>query len=53
MSASQLHGTVIITVLIGFVILAVLARIALTGLGPFPVTLTSAVPAGATPWPSR
>ena len=45
-SASQVHGTVIITVLIGFVILAVLARMALSGLGPFPVTLDSAVPAG-------
>src|SRR3954451_2080484 len=45
-SASQVHGTVIITVLVGFVILAVFARVALSGLGPFPVTLDSAAPAG-------
>jgi hypothetical protein len=46
-SASQVHGTVIITVLIGFVILALLARMAVNGLGPFPATLDAVVPAGA------
>jgi hypothetical protein len=46
-SASQVHGTVVIMVLVGFVILAVLARFALSGLGPFPVTLVSAEPSGA------
>ena len=45
-SASQVHGTVIIAVLVGFVLLAIFARLALSGLGPFPVTLASAVPAG-------
>lgn len=44
-SASQVHGTVIITVLIGFVLLAILARAAVTGLGPFPVTVDGVVPA--------
>jgi hypothetical protein len=38
-SASQVHGTVIITVLVGFGILAVLARLAVSGLGPFPASL--------------
>src|ERR1044072_258806 len=41
-SASQVHGTVIIAVLVGFVLLAIFARLALSGLGPFPVTLASA-----------
>jgi len=45
-SASQVHGTVIIAVLVGVALLAILARLSLSGLGPFPVTLASAVPAG-------
>jgi hypothetical protein len=45
-SASQVHGTVIIMVLVGFVVLAIAARLAVTGLGPFPATLVSAVPVG-------
>jgi hypothetical protein len=45
-SASQVHGTVIITVLIGFVLLAIVARLAVTGLGPFPATINDVVPVG-------
>lgn len=43
-SASQVHGTVVIAVLLAFVGLAVIARLALTGVGPFPATVASAVP---------
>ena len=45
-SASQVHGTVIIAVLVGVAILAIFARLALSGIGPFPVRLTAAAPAG-------
>ena len=44
-SASQVHGTVVIAVLLAFVGLAVIARLALSGVGPFPATVVSAVPA--------
>jgi hypothetical protein len=44
-SASQVHGTVIIAVLVGFVLLAVAARLVLNGLGPFPATLDHVAPA--------
>ena len=45
-SASQVHGTVVIAVLVGFFGLALIARLALTGVGPFPASVVSAVPAG-------
>ncbi len=45
-SASQVHGTVVLTVLLAFVGLAVIARLALSGVGPFPATVAGAVPAG-------
>lgn len=45
-SASQIHGTVVIAVLLGFVGLAVIARLALSGVGPFPATVVGTVPAG-------
>lgn len=38
-SASQVHGTVIIAVLVGFVLLAIGARLALSGIGPFVATM--------------
>jgi hypothetical protein len=41
-SASQVHGTVIIAVLVGFVLLAVGARLAVSGVGPFPATIAPA-----------
>jgi hypothetical protein len=44
-SASQVHGTVIITVLVGFGLLALFARLAVSGVGPFPATIGSVVPA--------
>jgi hypothetical protein len=43
-SASQVHGTVVIALLLGFVALAVIARLALSGVGPFPATVASVVP---------
>jgi hypothetical protein len=45
-SASQVHGTVIIAVLLAFVGLAVVARLATSGLGPFPAHLDAVVPEG-------
>jgi uncharacterized protein (DUF58 family) len=45
-AASQVHGTVLVAVLVGFVVLAIVARLALAGLGPFPATLDRVVPAG-------
>jgi hypothetical protein len=44
-AASQVHGTVVIMVLIGFVALALVARLAVTGVGPFPATIAAIVPA--------
>lgn len=38
-AASQAHGTVFIGVVVAFVLLAIVARLALTGLGPFPATV--------------
>jgi hypothetical protein len=40
-SASQVHGTVIIAVLVGFVLLAIGARLAVSGVGPFPATIAA------------
>jgi len=45
-SASQVHGTVIIAVLLAFVGLAIVARFATSGLGPFPAHLDAVVPEG-------
>ncbi|MDH5243891.1 MAG: MMPL family transporter [Chloroflexota bacterium] len=44
-SASQVHGTVFIGVVIAFVLLALVARAAVTGVGPFPAVLDSVAPA--------
>ncbi len=46
-SASQVHGTVFIGVLIAVVGLALLGRLTLAGVGPFEGTVVGAVPAGA------
>ena len=43
-AASQVHGTVIIAVLVGFVLLAVLARLAVAGGGPYPASVDAVVP---------
>ena len=45
-AASQVHGTVIISVLVGFVILAILARLAVTGGGPYPVSVDDVATSG-------
>jgi hypothetical protein len=46
-AASQVHATVIISVLVGFVLLAVLARMALIGGGPYPATVDDVATSGA------
>ena len=46
-SASQVHGTVFIGVLVAVVGLALLGRLTLAGVGPFEGTVVGAVPAGA------
>jgi hypothetical protein len=38
-SSTQVHGTIVIGVLAGFVLLAVLLRVATTGVGPFPASV--------------
>jgi hypothetical protein len=43
-STTQVHGTVAIGIISGFVILAVAARVALTGVGPFEADLVQRVP---------
>ena len=43
-SASQVHATVVIAVLVAFVGLAIIARLALTGVGPFEASVVSAMP---------
>jgi hypothetical protein len=45
-AASQVHGTVVIAVLVGFVLLAVLARLAITGGGPYPAMVDDVVTSG-------
>ena len=46
-SASQVHGTVVIAVIVGIVLLALAGRLALAGVGPFQATFVSATPDGA------
>lgn len=46
-SASQVHGTVVVALLVGFVGLAIFAALSLSGVGPFPATLDSVTPEGA------
>ncbi|MGH2408251.1 MAG: hypothetical protein ACRDF7_09260 [Candidatus Limnocylindrales bacterium] len=41
-SATQVHGTILGGVVVGFVLLAVLAHVVLSGLGPFPTNIQSA-----------
>ena len=45
-SASQVHGTVVIAVVIGIVGIALAGRLALAGIGPFPATFVSAASDG-------
>jgi hypothetical protein len=45
-SASQVHGTVFVAVLLGVIGLALLAKLTLTGVGPFSAQVTNAVPDG-------
>jgi len=46
-SASQVHGTVVIAIVLGIVGLALVGRLALAGIGPFPSTFVSAASDGA------
>lgn len=43
-AASQVHGTVFVAVALAIVILAVVARLAVSGAGPFPATLGDVAP---------
>ncbi len=43
-AASQAHGTAFIAVALGIVILAVVARLAVSGIGPFPASVGSVTP---------
>ena len=43
-ASSQVHGTVFVAVLAAIVILAVLGRVALSGIGPFTADVTTVVP---------
>jgi hypothetical protein len=45
-AASQVHGTVIIAVLVGFGLLAVFARLSIAGGGPYPATVDAVTTAG-------
>jgi hypothetical protein len=46
-AASQVHGTVIIAVLVGFGLLAVIARLAVAGGGPYAATVDAVHASGA------
>ena len=43
-AASQAHGTIFVALALGIVILAVVARLAVSGIGPFPASLGSVTP---------
>lgn len=45
-ASSQVHGTAFLGVVIGVILLAVLARAATSGLGPFPATIDAVEAAG-------
>src|SRR5438132_7740682 len=45
-SATQVHGTIVIGVLAGFVLLLVLLRLATSGIGPFPSALNAVATRG-------
>ena len=45
-ASSQVHGTVVLAVILAIVGLALVGRLALTGVGPFAATFVSAVPDG-------
>ena len=45
-AASQVHGTVVIAVIVGFIVLAIVARLSIAGGGPYPATVDTVVPAG-------
>jgi len=46
-ASSQVHGTVFIGVLVAIVVLAVIGRVALSGVGPFTAVIGSVQPAAA------
>ncbi|MEO5884403.1 MAG: hypothetical protein ABIQ58_02680 [Candidatus Limnocylindrales bacterium] len=45
-ASSQAHGTAFVAVALAIVVLAIVARLAVSGVGPFPVTLASVTPDG-------
>jgi hypothetical protein len=46
-ASGQVHGSVFIAVTVAVAILAVLARLSIAGIGPFPATVDTVVPSGA------
>ena len=46
-ASSQVHGTVFVAVLFAVLVLAVLGRVAISGVGPFEAALVSVAPEGA------
>jgi hypothetical protein len=46
-ASSQVHGTAFVAVLVAVVVLALLARLSVNGIGPFPATLDSVSAEGA------
>lgn len=45
-AASQVHGSVFVAVAVGIVVLALVARLAVSGVGPFPATLGAVTQVG-------
>lgn len=45
-ASSQVHGTAFVALFVAVVVLAVVARLAVSGIGPFPAALGSVTPAG-------
>jgi len=46
-ASSQVHGTAFVGVLVAVVLLAVFARVAVSGVGPFPASVSGVQPSGA------
>ena len=46
-AATQAHGTVVLGIVIGIVLLALIARFALSGTGPFPASVAAVAPSGS------
>jgi hypothetical protein len=45
-ASGQVHGSVFVAVTLAIIVLAVLARVSIAGIGPFPATVDGVTPAG-------